>query len=221
MKLGGWGRYPLIETKLKSPSSIEELIQEISKNNSIARGNGRSYGDSAVNKSNTISMKKFNTWVLDTTIYILDFLYRGRDFQRFWVLEVIARAPYFSFISVLHFRESLGLRGEDHIYLMKEHFYQALNETEHLEEMETRGGNEYWIDRFFAKHLVLLYYWIMVAYYFISPIDAYDINMKIEKHAYETYVKYSAYHPEDKKIAEIAEDELNHAKELQHAMMLV
>ena len=81
-------------------------------------------------------MKKFNTWVLDTTIYIIDFLYRGRDFQRFWVLEVIARAPYFSFISVLHFRESLGLRGEDHIYLMKEHFYQALNETEHLEEME-------------------------------------------------------------------------------------
>ena len=65
-------------------------------------------------------MKEFNTWVLNTTIYIIDFLYRGRDFQRFWVLEVIARAPYFSFISVLHFRESLGLRGEDHIYLMKE-----------------------------------------------------------------------------------------------------
>ena len=167
------------------------------------------------------SMKKFNTWVLDTTIYIIDFLYRGRDFQRFWVLEVIARAPYFSFISVLHFRESLGLRGEDHIYLMKEHFYQALNETEHLEEMETRGGNEHWIDRFFAKHLVLLYYWIMVVYYFASPIDAYDINMKIEKHAYETYVKYSAYHPEDKKIAEIAEDELNHARELKLAMSMV
>ena len=87
-------------------------------------------------------MKKFNTWVLDTTIYILDFLYRGRDFQRFWVLEVIARAPYFSFISVLHFRESLGLRGADHIYLMKEHFYQALNETEHLEEMEKTKQKE-------------------------------------------------------------------------------
>ena len=166
------------------------------------------------------SMKQFNTWVLDTTIYILDFLYRGRDFQRFWVLEVIARAPYFSFISVLHFRESLGLRGADHIYLMKEHFYQALNETEHLEEMEKRGGDQYWIDRFLAKHLVLVYYWIMVGYYLTSPEHAYDINMKIEKHAFETYTKYSAWHPEDKKIAEIAQDELNHAKELQHAMML-
>ena len=104
---------------------------------------------------------------------------------------------------------------------MKEHFYQALNETEHLEEMETRGGNEHWIDRFFAKHLVLLYYWIMVAYYFASPIDAYDINMKIEKHAYETYVKYSAYHPEDAKIAEIANDELEHARELKLAMSMI
>ena len=168
-----------------------------------------------------MGMKKFNTWVLDVTIYILDFLYRGRDFQRFWVLEVIARAPYFSFISVLHFRESLGLRGEDHIYLMKEHFYQALNETEHLEEMELREGNKYWIDRFFAKHLVLLYYWIMVVYYLVNPINAYDINMKIEKHAFETYTKYSAWHPEDTKIAEIAQDELNHSKELQQAMLMI
>ena len=47
-----------------------------------------------------------------------------------------------------------------------------------------------------------------------------DINMKIEQHAFETYTKYSAWHPEDTKIAEIAQDELNHAKELQHAMML-
>jgi len=30
-----------------------------------------------------------------------------------------------------------------------------------------------------------------------------------------------AYHPEDKKIAEIAEDELKHAKELRHAMSLI
>ena len=171
-------------------------------------------------KSN-ISMKKFNTWVLDTTIYILAFLYRGRDFQRFWVLEVIARAPYFAFISVLHFRESLRLRGEEHIYLMKEHFYQALNETEHLEEMELREGNKYWIDRFFAKHLVLLYFWIMVGYYLINPTNAYDINMKIEKHAFKTYVKYSAYNPLDTKIAEIAQDEYEHSKELQKAMLMI
>ena len=87
--------------------------------------------------------------------------------------------------------------------------------------MELRDGNRYWIDRFFAKHLVLLYYWIMVVYYLIDPMDAYDINMKIEQHAYETYVKYGAYHPEDAKIQEIASDELEHARELQHAMTMI
>ena len=66
-------------------------------------------------------MQKFNTVVLNLTVAIIDFLYRGRDYQRFWVLEEIARAPYFAFLSVLHLRESLGLRGPVHIYLMEEH----------------------------------------------------------------------------------------------------
>jgi len=60
MKLSGWGRYPVIKTNFTSPDSIREVVSEISKNNSIARGNGRSYGDSAIGKKNTICMKKFN-----------------------------------------------------------------------------------------------------------------------------------------------------------------
>ena len=87
-------------------------------------------------------MERFNTSVLGLTVTILDTLYRGRDTQRFWVLEVIARAPYFAFLSVLHFKESLGLRTESHYHLMKEHFEQTVNETEHLREMEQRGGDE-------------------------------------------------------------------------------
>ena len=75
-------------------------------------------------------MKQLNTWVLNLTVAIIDFLYQGRDYQRFWVLEEIARAPYFAFLSVLHLRESMGLRGPEHIYLMEEHFAQTLNETE-------------------------------------------------------------------------------------------
>ena len=92
--------------------------------------------------------EKINTFTLNITVAILDFLYQGRHFQRFWVLEEIARAPYFAFLSVLHLRESLGLRGQWHTYLMKQHFEQSINETEHLEIMESRGGNAYWIDRF-------------------------------------------------------------------------
>ena len=61
-------------------------------------------------------MQQFNKTILEITISIIDYLYRGRHFQRFWVLEEIARAPYFAFLSVLHLRESLGLRELQNIY---------------------------------------------------------------------------------------------------------
>ena len=103
-------------------------------------------------------MKKLNSLILNSTVNLLDFIYSVRSLERFWVLEVIARSPYFAFLSVLHFKESLGIKNEKTMILMKEHFYQAINETEHLKEMEKRGGDRFWIDRFFARHLVLVYY---------------------------------------------------------------
>ena len=125
---------------------------------------------------------------------------------------------YFAFLSVLHFRESMGLRGPDHLYLMKEHFEQSVNETEHLEYMESRGGNSYWIDRFVAKHLVLIYYWSNVVYYGLGPRLAYHLSYEVEIHAAETYAKYLALNGPDEKILEILNDELTHSRELQLAM---
>ena len=166
-------------------------------------------------------MKLINTVVLNITVAIVDFLYRGRDFQRFWVLEEIARAPYFAFLSVLHFRESMGLRGPIHLKLMEEHFGQTLNETEHLEYMESRGGADYWIDRIFAKSLVLIYYWIMVVYYGLFPISAYDLNERVEWHAAHTYEEYLTRYPNDQDIIRIKNDEIKHAQELSQAMEMI
>ena len=166
-------------------------------------------------------MKTLNKYVLDLTVAILDFLYRGRDYQRFWVLEEIARAPYFAFLSVLHFRESMGLRGPEHLYLMKEHFEQSINETEHLEYMESRGGNAYYIDRFVAKHLVLIYYWVNVVYYWVAPVSAYHLSYEVEIHAATTYAKYLADAGHDDKILEILNDELQHSRELEKAMEII
>ena len=163
-------------------------------------------------------MKKLNTVVLDITVAILDFLYKGRDYPRFWVLEEIARAPYFAFLSVLHFRESMGLRGPEHLYLMKQHFEQSVNETEHLEYMESRGGNHYWVDRFLAKHLVLLYYWVNVVYYWLAPKSAYHLSYEVEVHAAHTYEKYIRDNGEDERILEIMNDEIEHSLELKAAM---
>jgi hypothetical protein len=167
-------------------------------------------------------MKKLNVLVLNITVAIIDYLYRGRNFQRFWVLEEIARAPYFAFLSVLHLRESLGLRGKWHLYLMKEHFEQSVNETEHLEYMESRGGNSYWIDRFFARHLVLIYYWINVFYYWLAPRAAYHLSYEIEVHAIDTYAKYLTYEDRnDQDIIRIMNDEVQHAQELYQAMSII
>ena len=166
-------------------------------------------------------MQTINRFVLNITVAILDFLYQGRDYQRFWVLEEIARAPYFAFLSVLHFRESMGLRGPEHLQLMKQHFEQSVNETEHLEYMESRGGNAYFIDRFVAKHLVLIYYWSNVVYYWVAPRLAYHLSYEVEIHAAETYAKYLALKGHDDKIVEILNDELEHSRELQQAMEMI
>ena len=166
-------------------------------------------------------MESVNCLVLNWTIAILDFLYKGRDYQRFWVLEEIARAPYFAFLSVLHFRESMGLRGPEHIDLMIQHFEQSINETSHLEYMESRGGNAYFIDRFVAKHLVLIYYWVNVVYYWVAPKSAYHLSYEVEIHAATTYAKYLAENGPDEKILEILNDELQHSNELHNAIKLI
>ena len=167
-------------------------------------------------------MKKLNTITLDITVAIIDFLYRGRHYQRFWVLEEIARAPYFAFLSVLHLRESMGLRGPEHHFLMRQHFEQSVNETEHLEYMESRGGNAYWIDRAFARHLVLIYYWVNVVYYWLFPMSAYHLSLEVEEHAAQTYSDYLMYiDRSDKRIYEIMEDEIHNVEELRSAMELL
>ena len=127
-------------------------------------------------------MKKVNTFVLSVTIAIIDYLYRGRHFQRFWVLEEIARTPYFAFLSVLHLRESLGLRGQWHVYLMKEHFEQSVNETEHLEFMESRGGSAYWVDRNRQTPRTCLLL-DQCGLLLVVPMSAYHLSYEIERDA--------------------------------------
>lgn len=58
MKLSGWGRYPVVEAETQQPRTVGALRDLVSTTDSmIARGNGRSYGDSAINASATIEMR--------------------------------------------------------------------------------------------------------------------------------------------------------------------
>ena len=61
MRLSGWGRYPTIEAQIIEPRSTDDLRKiVISRTSVIARGNGRAYGDSAINLAATIDMRHMN-----------------------------------------------------------------------------------------------------------------------------------------------------------------
>lgn len=59
MKIAGWGNYPSFEANIVAPLTIDSLVKNIISKNLIARGNGRSYGDSSINLKNTIDMRNF------------------------------------------------------------------------------------------------------------------------------------------------------------------
>ena len=117
--------------------------------------------------------------VYNSLCWALDLLYEGRPIQRFWVLETVARMPYFSYISMLHLYESLGWwrAGAE---VRKVHFAEEWNELHHLQIMESLGGDQLWIDRFMAEHAAIFYYWILVLMYAISPSSSYALSELIE-----------------------------------------
>ena len=136
--------------------------------------------------------RRINKVAVGTAVKVIDKLYEGRDYARFYVLETVARVPYFSFVSILHLYETLGLwRKVDY---METHFAQTMNEYHHLLIMENLGGDERFIDRFFAQHTAFFYYWLTCLIYVVSPCMAYNLSEQIEEHAYHTYDEFLKNH---------------------------
>mmetsp|Transcript_15986 Transcript_15986/g.30142 ORF Transcript_15986/g.30142 Transcript_15986/m.30142 type:complete len:302 (-) Transcript_15986:169-1074(-) len=133
-----------------------------------------------------------NKFMIDTVYDIICLVYpvKGtkRDFARFYVLETVARVPYFAYLSVLHLRETFGERelGDK----MRTHYAEADNELHHLLIMESLGGNENVVDRVLAQTMAFFYYWYVIAVYFFSPPVAYHLSELIEDHAFDTYSGY-------------------------------
>ena len=64
MNLGGWGNYPRAEVALSHARGAAEIRGEIAAHDHlIARGNGRSYGDSALNPAATLSLLPSNRFM--------------------------------------------------------------------------------------------------------------------------------------------------------------
>ncbi|KAI4295972.1 hypothetical protein L6164_035965 [Bauhinia variegata] len=171
---------------------VEELFPSKTSLSDSSKGSGR---NSTTSSSSSVLEKwvikceqSVNIFLTDSVIKILDAFYRDRDYARFFVLETIARVPYFAFISVLHMYESFGWwRRADYL---KVHFAESWNEMHHLLIMEELGGNAWWFDRFLAQHIAIVYYLMTVLMYAISPRMAYHFSECVESHAYETYDKF-------------------------------
>lgn len=129
--------------------------------------------------------KSINRLIVESVVVVIDKLYREKPYARFFVLETVARVPYFAYTSVLHLYETLGWwRRADYL---KVHFAESWNELHHLLIMESLGGDKDWADRFLAQHMAVAYYWMTCAIYLGSPRMAYNLMEQVETHAFHTY----------------------------------
>ena len=51
--------------------------------------------------------------LVDKLVFLIDLIYKNKPYQRFFrLLETIARVPYFSNISCLHYLETIGYHNK-------------------------------------------------------------------------------------------------------------
>jgi Alternative oxidase len=136
-----------------------------------------------------------NKVLIDSVYTMICLLYpvtgTDRDFARFYVLETVARVPYFAYLSVLHLRETFGERYPGMSERMRTHYAEADNELHHLLIMESLGGNRNVLDRWVAQSAAFVYYWYVIVIFAFHESAAYHLSELIEDHAYNTYDKVS------------------------------
>ena len=123
------------------------------------------------------------------TCWTMDLIYKDKPIDRFWMLETVARQPYFSYVTMLHIYETLGWWGIDG-ELRKQHAEQEYNETLHLQIMESMGADRLWWNRFLARHLSIAYFVTLIIFYLFSPRMAYLSSELLERHAVDTYDQF-------------------------------
>lgn len=149
----------------------------------------------------------FNKFLIDAVYDVICLLYPvtggPRDFARFYVLETVARVPYFAYLSVMHLRETFGEREPGDSERMRTHYAEADNELHHLLIMESLGGNSSAVDRTLAQTMAFAYYWYVTVVYAVSEPAAYHLSELIEDHAFETYDGYLKQHEAKLKSMEV------------------
>lgn len=133
-------------------SMYEEIRQKIENNYGKGNGDYEVYDDLYEVVPNRLPIDEATTGLLtklvDALVVVIDAIYKDKPYQRFYVLETVARVPYFSYISCLHYLETIGYK--DNIGWLRIHWAEGWNELHHLLIMEELGGSKNWVDRFLA-----------------------------------------------------------------------
>jgi ubiquinol oxidase len=122
--------------------------------------------------------------------FLLDTVFEGSSVpSRFFLLETVARMPYFSYITMLHLYETLGFwrRSAD---VKRIHFAEEINEFNHLLIMESLGGDQSWWVRFLAQHSAVVYFLVLCHLWALSPSLSYRFSELLESHAVNTYGQF-------------------------------
>ena len=164
-------------------------------------------------------MKKVNTFVLSVTIAIIDYLYRGRHFQRFWVLEEIAHTLFcvfecLTFKRISRFAWSACILNER--TLRNQSMKPNILNLWKVGWQCLLGGS---LCRQTPRTCLLL---DQCGLLLVAPMSAYHLSYEIEMHVAETYAKYLAYEDyNDKDIWRIMNDEIQHFQELADSMRIL
>lgn len=133
-------------------------------------------------------------WAIKIPYYILCFFldvgFEGKNvFSRFFLLETVARMPYFSYITMLHLYETLGF-WRSSAEVKRVHFAEEWNEFHHLLIMESLGGDQPWWVRFLSQHSAIAYFIVLTHLFALSPSLSYKFSEMLETHAVDTYSQF-------------------------------
>ncbi len=156
---------------------------------------------------NTLAAPPITYGILAKLLFVvIDLLYgRRRTWNKFKILELIARVPYqawehLAYIAITHssHKADYARRIFDRI---RESRHQQDNEQWHLLILEEwthrRGIHEgFFRHRLIPQIIAFLYYHISWLLYFIKPSLSYRLNMEFEDHAEREYMKFVQEHPE-------------------------
>lgn len=126
--------------------------------------------------------------LVNALVSVIDKLYRGRPFPRFYILETLACMPYYAHLSVLNFYENLGSWRQ--VDWLKVHFSESWNDVHHLLIIEVLAGDRYWYDRIFARCTTVVCYWILVCIYIVNPYSIYRFIEFVARHAHDDYGRF-------------------------------